>query len=110
MNVPPTAASRGYAPMSSFAEGRGGDPSARTRPGGGSAGASGVSCACEASIAAFESAQGPRRKRGTAGTEVPEGDALPVDSVECVDPGRTETEPATMVFRTAARNSLVAAR
>lgn len=45
------------------------------------------SCGCDRVIAAFESAAGPRRKRG----------ATDDDIVECLDPATPETEPATMV-------------
>jgi hypothetical protein len=86
MSTTVTAASHSLRTIPAFAD----DPF-RTRGGDGGLSAD---CACNGMAAAFESVQGPRRKRAASGD----------DTIECIDARDSEQEPATMVQRTAVKS------
>lgn len=86
MSTTVTAASPGLRTIPAFA-----DEASRTGFG---IGGLGTDCACNGMAAAFESVQGPRRKRATSGD----------DTIECIDARDSEQEPATMVQRTAVKS------
>jgi hypothetical protein len=86
MSTTVTPASHSLRTIPAFAD----DPF-RTRSG--DAGLS-ADCACNSMAAAFESVQGPRRRRAASGD----------DMIECIDTRDSGQEPATMVQRTTVKN------